>query len=167
LCRAEGYERGWIAGGTAAAEADYNAAVAASFAQWGLTMPGAYLSGPANYASGAGVPGNIGAGTAPYDNFSAAAGNVQDAATTTKLSRIALQRWLAAYPNGDQGWAEWRRTGVPNLKGTRFATNSGKQIPRRYVYGVPDYNYNNAQVKAAAARLTGGDTQDAKMWWDN
>jgi len=167
LCRAEGYERGWIPGGTAAAEADYNAAVAASFAQWGIAMPGTYLSGGANYNTGAGVLGNIGAGNAPYDNFRAASNNVQDAATPTKLSRIHLQRWLAAYPNGDQGWAEWRRTGVPNLKGTRFATNAGGQIPRRYVYGVPDYNYNNAQVKAAAARLTGGDTQDAKFWWDN
>jgi hypothetical protein len=168
FCRAEGYERGWIPGGTAMAEADYNAGIAASFAQWGVAMPGTYLTaGATSYTAGTGVPGNIGAGSAPYDNFRAADNNVQDAATATKLSRIHLQRWIAAYPNGDQGWAEWRRTGVPNLKGTRFATNSGKQIPRRYVYGVADYNLNNAQVKAAAARLTGGDTQDAKMWWDN
>ena len=181
LARAEGYERGWIAGGSAAAEADYNAAVAASFAQWGVAMPGTYLSGPAGYALGAGVPGNIGAGSAPYDNFRAASNNVQDASTfvdllpagqdandiyLSKLKRIALQRWVAAYPNGDQAWSEWRRTGVPNLKGTRFATNAGGQIPRRYVYGVPDYNLNNAQVKLAAARLTPGDTQDAKIWWD-
>ena len=167
LCRAEGYERGWIAGGTAAAETDYNVAIALSFAQWGVTMPAGYLIGPASYTAGAGVPSNIGAGSAPYDNFTAAAGNVQDAATTTKLSRIALQRWISSYPNGDQAWSEWRRTGVPNIKGTRFATNAGKQIPRRYVYGVNDYNFNNAQVKAAAARLAGGDTQDSKFWWDN
>ena len=166
LCRAEGYERGWIAGGTALAEADYNTAIALSFAQWGLTMPASYLTGAANYNTGAGVPGSIGAGTAPYDNFRAADNNLQDAATPTKLSRIHLQRWIAAYPNGDQAWSEWRRTGVPNLKGTRFATNAGKQIPRRYVYGVNDYNFNNEQTKAAAARLPGGDTQDSKFWWD-
>ncbi|MBK7375215.1 MAG: SusD/RagB family nutrient-binding outer membrane lipoprotein [Chitinophagaceae bacterium] len=166
LTRAEGYERGWIPGGTAAAEADYNAAIAASFDQWGVAMPGGYLSGPANYNTGGGVPGNIGAGTAPYDQFRAADNNVQDAATTSKLARIALQRWVAAYPNGNEGWAEWRRTGVPNLKGTRFATNAGKQIVRRYVYGVNDYSLNNAQTKAAAARITGGDTQDGRVWWD-
>lgn len=166
LTRAEGYERGWIAGGTANAEADYNAAIAASFEQWGVTLPGAYLAGPASYTSGGGVPSNVGAGTAPYDQFRAADNNVQDAATTSKLSRIALQRWLAAYPNGNEGWAEWRRTGIPNLKGTRFATNAGKQTPRRYVYGVNDYSLNNEQVKAAAARITGGDTQDGRVWWD-
>lgn len=166
LTRAEGYERGWIAGGTAAAEADYNAAIAASYEQWGISVPAGYLTGPASYTSGGGVPGNIGAGTAPYDNFRAADNNVQDAATPTKLSRIALQKWLAAYPNGNEGWAEWRRTGVPNLKGTRFATNAGKQIPRRYVYGVNDYSLNNEQTKAAAARITGGDTQDGRVWWD-
>ncbi len=168
LCRAEGYERGWIAGGTLAAEADYNAAIAASFAQWGVAMPGSYLIGAANYNTGVGVGSNIGAGSAPYDQFRVADNNVQDASTPTKLSRIALQRWLAVYPNGDQAWAEWRRTGVPNVKGTRFATNAGKQIPRRYVYGVNDYNFNNAQTKAAAAKiLPAGDTQDGRVWWDN
>ena len=165
LARAEAYERTWITG-PSSAEADYNAAVAASFEQWGVTMPAAYLTGPANYQSGAGVPTNIGAGSAPYDQFRLADNNVQDAATPNKLARIALQRWIAAYPNGNEGWAEWRRTGVPNLKGTRFATNAGKGIPRRYVYGVNDYSLNNEQTKAAAARITGGDTQDGRVWWD-
>lgn len=165
LARAEAYERNWITG-PSSAEADYNAAIAASFEQWGVALPAGYLSGPANYQSGAGVPSNVGAGTAPYDQFRAADNNVQDAATPNKLARIALQRWISAYPNGNEGWAEWRRTGVPNLKGTRFATNAGKQIPRRYVYGVNDYSLNNEQTKAAAARITGGDTQDGRVWWD-
>ncbi len=166
LARAEAAERGWIAGGTAAAKADYDAAVALSFAQWGVAMPGTYLSSAADYNTGIGVPSNIGAGSAPYDNFRAASSNVQDAATTTPLQRIHLQRWLAAFPNGNEGWAEWRRTAMPNLKGTRFATNTSKQIVRRYVYGVNDYNFNNAQTQAAAALITGGDTQDGRVWWD-
>lgn len=165
LARAEAKERLWIAGGTGGAEADYNAGIAASFAQWTVTMPAGYLAGPANYNTGAGVPGSIGAGTAPYDNFRAADNNVQDAATPTKLARIALQRWIAGFPNGDEGWAEWRRTGVPNLKGTRFASNTSKQIVRRYVYGNTDYGLNNANTVEAATRI-GGDTQDTKVWWD-
>ncbi len=172
LTRAEGYQRGWIAGGPAAAEADYNAAVAASFAQWEVTMPAAYLAGPANYNTGAGVPaapgsGGIGASPAPYDNFRVASNNVQDALTPTQLSRIALQLWLASFPIGNEAWAQWRRTGVPNLKGTRFATSATGKIVRRYVYGVNDYNFNNEQTKAAAARIAGGDTQDGRVWWDN
>lgn len=162
LTKAEAIERGWVPGTTTDAEAAYNAGIAASFAEWGVAMPSTYTSGPANYSSGAGVASNIGAGSAPFDQFRAADNNVQDAITSTKLQRIALQRWLAAYPNGNEGWAEYRRTGVPNLKKTRFATGAFVQ---RYVYGVNDYNFNNAQTKAAAARLTGGDVQDAKIWW--
>ncbi len=164
LVRAEGVERGWITGN---AETDYNAGITASFAQWGLTIPAGYLAGPANYNTGAGVPGSIGAGTAPYDQFRAADGNVQDAATPTKLTRIALQRWIAGFPNGNEGWAEFRRTGVPNLKTTRFKTGP---FVRRYVYGNNDYNLNNANTKEAAARITGGttagDVQDGRVWWD-
>jgi hypothetical protein len=163
LAVAEAKERGWIAGGTGGAEADYNAAIAASFDQWGIPMPGTYLSGGANYNTGAGVPGSIGAGTAPYDNFRAADGNIQTAATTTKLQRIALQRWICAFPNGNEGWAEQRRTGVPDLRTTRFKTGP---FVTRYVYANNDYGLNNANTVEAAARI-GGDKQDVKVWWDN
>ncbi|MGB4844972.1 MAG: SusD/RagB family nutrient-binding outer membrane lipoprotein [Ferruginibacter sp.] len=161
LASAEGKERGWIPG---SASADYAAGVAASFQQWGLTMPAAYLTGGANYAAGAGVPGSIGAGAAPYDNFRVASSNIQDAATTTALQRIALQRWIAAFPNGNEGWAEFRRTGVPNLKTTRF--NTGPFV-RRYVYGNTDYGLNNANTLEAVGRIAGGDKQDSHVWWDN
>ena len=170
LARAEAKERLWIAGGTLGAEADYNAAIQASFDEWGVAMPGAYLTGGANYAAGAGVPTSIGAGSAPYDNFRKLLGptppaedNLQDAATPTKLSRIALQRWICAFPNGNEGWAEQRRTGVPNLTTTRFKT--GKFV-LRYVYGNSDYGLNNANTVAAAAAI-GGDVQETKVWWDN
>ncbi len=163
LARAEAKERLWIGGGTAGAEVDYNAGIAASYAQWGLTVPGTYLAGGANYNTGAGVPTSIGAGTAPYDNFRAASSNLQDAATTTKLARIALQYWIAAFPNGDDGWASWRRTGVPNLQTTRFKT--GPYV-LRWVYGANDYSLNNAATVAAAAAI-GGDKQETKVWWDN
>lgn len=162
LAMAEAQERGWIPGGTAAAMASYNAGVSASFEQWGITMPVAYMAGGANYNTGAGVPGSIGAGTAPYDNFRASSGNLQDAATPSKLQRIALQRWIAGFPNGNEGWAVQRRTGIPNLKTTRFATGA---FVTRYAYGSSDYGLNNANTVAAAASM-GGDTQDTKVWWD-
>ena len=178
LARAEAKERGWIAGGTAGAEADYNAGLQASFDEWGVAMPGTYLTGGANYALGVGQPASIGAGTAPYDNFRAADNNLQDANTfvdlppagqdandifLSKLRRIALQRWVCAFPNGNEGWAEQRRTGVPNLTTTRFKT--GKFV-MRYVYGNTDYGLNNANTVAAAAAI-GGDVQETKVWWDN
>jgi Starch-binding associating with outer membrane len=162
LAAAEAKERGWITGGTSAA-ADYAAGVANSFEEWGLSVPGTYFAGGANYAAGAGVPTSIGAGTAPYDNFRAASNNLQDASTPTPLSRIALQRWICAFPNGQEGWAEQRRTGVPNLRTTRFNTSP---FVTRYVYGNTDYGLNPANTAAAAASI-GGDLQDTKVWWDN
>jgi hypothetical protein len=163
LALAEGIERGWTTSTAyATAEAAYNAGITANFAEWGLAIPATYLSGPANYNTGIGVPTNIGAGAAPYDNFRAASNNVQDANTTTKLQRIALQRWLAAFPNGNEGWAEQRRTSMPNLKTTRFATGP---FVLRYNYGANDYSSSNAATTAAAAAIPGGDKQDSKIWW--
>ncbi len=161
LARAEAKERGWIAG---SAEADYNAGITASYDEWGVAVPPAYLTGPANYNAGAGVPGSIGAGTAPYDNFRATPdNNLQNAATPDKLKRIALQYWLAAFPNGNEGWASQRRTGIPFLTETRFKT--GKFV-NRYTYGSNSYALNNANTTAAATAI-GGDVQETKVWWDN
>jgi hypothetical protein len=159
LAAAEARERGWIT--TGSAQTYYNDGVTVAFAQWGLTVPGTYLTtGPANYLTGAGAPGNVGANT--FGSIPAS----QNAATPNALARIALQYWLAAYPNGNEAWANWRRTGVPNLQATTFATNAGGQIPRRYVYGVNEYATNPAQLAIAVGRLSGGDTQDARVWWD-
>ncbi len=163
LAKAEALERGWIPSATyGTAEAAYNAGIAASFDEWGVPLPGTYLAGAANYNAGGGVASNVGGAAAPYDNFRAASNNVQDAITDTKLKRIALQMWLAAYPNGNDGWAIFRRTGVPNLKTTRFATGP---FVVRYVYGANDYSANNDNTKAAATLLPGGDKQESRFWW--
>ena len=161
LTVAEGMERGWItAAGTATI---YSQAIAESFAQWGALGAAAYAAGTAaNYTTGVGGGSNIGSNI--YGSIVGA-----DAITTTPLQRIQLQRYLAEYPNGVQGWSEWRRTGVPNLKPTTFATNSdaGKTIPRRYTYfTTTDYGLNPAQLAIAIARLTGGDKMNSRIWWD-
>lgn len=159
LSVAEAVERGWVAGNS---ETAYNSGVTASFGEWGLAVPANYLTtGAANFQTGNGVPA-IGQNPAPYDAIPAA----QNAVTNTRLKRIQLQRWLACFPNGNEGWAEWRRTGIPDLRPTRFATNAGGQIPRRLVYGTSEYSVNPTQVAAAVARLAGGDTQDSRVWWD-
>lgn len=160
LAWAEGLQLGWATNGTA--QAAYEAGVAASFGEWGVIMPATYLTtGPANFAGGSGVAA-IGQNAAPWDAIPAS----QNASTPTPLKRIQLQRWLATYPNGNEGWSEWRRTGVPDLKPTRFSTNSSHQIPRRYVYGVNEGSTNPVKLAIAVARITGGDTQDGRVWWD-
>lgn len=160
LAWAEGLERGWATNGSA--QTAYEAGITASFGEWGVAMPAGYLtSAAANYSSGTGVA-SIGQNAAPWDAIPAA----QNASTNTPLKRIQLQRYIAAFPNGNEGWAEWKRTGVPDLKPTRFATSSSKQIPRRFVYGTGEGSTNPAQLAIAVGRLPGGDTQDSKVWWD-
>lgn len=83
------------------------------------------------------------------------------------MTRIQLQQYIAFFPDGLQAWSNWRRTGVPDLEPTIFATNSSKQITRRYTYGTIEENRNPDQLKIAVARIPGGlDSQDARVWWD-
>lgn len=139
LAQAEARQRGWITSGPSAEEL-YKMAIMASWDEWGLdweqeTFDTYYGNADINFAGG------------------------------DELEKIATQRYIAMYPNGSQAWFEWRRTGFPTLVPTPSATNSSKQIPRRYVYGLRQYSLNEANVTAAAAAM-GGDTQDSRVWWD-
>ncbi|MBU6307101.1 MAG: SusD/RagB family nutrient-binding outer membrane lipoprotein, partial [Bacteroidetes bacterium] len=138
LLRAEAADRGWT---TENMGALYQAGVEISFQQWGLAAPaGSYFAQP-----------NV-ALTSP-------------AGTGANIRNIAIQQYVAAYPDGLRGWSIWRRTGFPTLTPAQDATNSSRQIPRRYTYGQTSYASNTAAVTAAAAAI-GGDTQDTKIWWD-
>lgn len=136
FARAEAAEIGW----TSENAADlYNQAVTAGLEQWGY--------------SGAQISTYLGQSSVAYG-------------ASDHLRKIGTQKWIAMYPDGMQAWAEWRRTGFPVLTPAEYATNSTKQIPRRFVYGTGEYGTNNDAVKEAAARIQGGDTQDSRMWWD-
>ncbi len=142
FARAEAKQIGWTTvntNETMTAEELYKAGVRASYEQWGLTVAQAdtYLGGT----------------------------NVDFLTGTNQLYKINLQRYIALYPDGLQGWSEVRRTGVPTLTPAIDALNGGF-IPRRFVYGSNDYNTNAANLKAAVALLTDGDTEKSRVWWD-
>jgi Starch-binding associating with outer membrane len=139
LGRAEAADRGWT---TEVAATILQNGVTVSFEQWGLAAPAA------SYFTQTGVA------------FTAASG------TGANIQQIAIQRYLATYPDGEQGWNIWRVTGYPLLTPAPDAINSSKKIPRRNTYGQNEYGSNGQNVKAAAALLPGGDIQDAKIWWD-
>jgi hypothetical protein len=170
LALAEGLQRGWVTTGDLASpytdEEAYRAGIKMSYLQWGLSASDADLqitNTQTNYNTGTGGGINIG-DDATYHAIVGAS-----AQTTTKLQRIQLQRFIAHYPDGIQGWSEWRRTGVPNLKPTAYATNATEngQIPRRYVYATNEYSLNPNGVAGGLSDLTGsGDRMDSRMWWD-
>ena len=165
LAKAEAAERGWLPGLTTVdAQAFYNDGIDKSFAQWGIGASGAAVYGTGNagnYLTGTGAGSTV-IGQNSFNSIPATA----NATTDTKLKRIWLQQYIAAYPDGLQGWSNWRRTGFPNIAPTTFATNTSKQIPRRYTYGATEYAINAAGVASGLPDLSAGDTQDSRIWWD-
>lgn len=161
LAQAEAVQRGWLTIAGKTAQTLYEAGVTASFDQWGASGAATYigLGGPANFLTGSGGGNNIGANT--YGSVVGA-----NAFTTTPLQRIQLQRFIASFGDGIQAWSEWRRTGIPNLTPTTYGTNSPREIPRRYTYGIQEYGTNTANVTEAAARIAGGDKMNSRVWWD-
>ncbi len=137
LARAEAADRGWTAENM---NTRYQEGVNASFAQWNLTPP------VAAYFTQATVVLSAPAGTA------------------ANIRNLAIQQYVAGYPDGLRGWNIWRRTGWPVLTPAPDATNSSRLIPQRYTYGQQSYGSNTANVNAAATAI-GGDNQDTKVWW--
>jgi len=137
LARAEAANRGWT---TESVSSLYSTGINLSFSQWGLTAP-------ANYTAQAAVA--LGA-----------------AGSTDNISKIATQEYIASYPDGLRAWNIWRRTGYPVLTPASAAVNASKLIPRRLAYFPDEYSSNKAAVEAAVVLLPGGDTQDARVWWD-
>lgn len=140
LARAEAADRGWT---TESATNMYQMGIKASFAQWNLPEPAASYFTQANVA------------------LTATAG------TNGNLKQIATQRYLAAFPDGTQGWAEWRRTGYPAITPSPAPLNPAHiTIPRRYTYSQAEASLNSAGLAGAIANLPGGDLQESKVWWD-
>lgn len=86
------------------------------------------------------------------------AGNDKEA----QLEQIITQKWLAVFPNGNEGWAEFRRTDYPRLnnhlsnKDTDIA--NGKFI-KRVGYSTDEYAYNIENVPQNV-------NQSTRVWWD-
>jgi hypothetical protein len=133
--QAEAAERGWIAGDPADL---YARGIAAAMERLGVPQADidAYLAGPRVVYAG----GQAG------------------------LEQIALQKWIALFGNGPEAFAEWRRTGIPELQPGPDAQNDGR-IPVRLHYPARELLLNRAEVEAAIARQ-GGATINSPVWWD-
>lgn len=118
----------------------YEKGIKASFATWGVEDQAD------DYLAGAGVA---------YDG---------------SLEQIMTQKWIANWTVAHESWADWRRTGYPNLtigpKGRRDA------MPIRMMYGNEEKNRNNTNYLDAIENLVetdqtatdGKDSSWSKMW---
>lgn len=83
----------------------------------------------------------------------------------TELQKIITQRWLAAFPDGQEAWNIWRSTGFPILTP---APGTGLQIPKRFAISQNHFDLNNINTNAIATVYTVAgepDSQYAVPWW--
>lgn len=166
--RAEGALRGWAMGGTA--KDFYNQGVTMSFAENGIT--GTSVASYLADATDVPVQFTDEGGSNSTSTVPSAIQILWDdaAAFETNLERIITQKWIALYPDGPEGWAEFRRTGYPKLLPVVSNQSSGTvntdiQV-RRIPYPQSEYTNNNAGVLVGVSKLGGLDNGGTKLWWD-
>ncbi|WP_156308720.1 SusD/RagB family nutrient-binding outer membrane lipoprotein [Sphingobacterium endophyticum] len=87
-----------------------------------------------------------------------------------KLERIITQKWISMFPDGDEAWSEYRRSGYPiifpvvvNYSNNTIPTDPGI---RRMPYPEREYNSNSGAVTEAVKMLGGPDNGGTRLWWD-
>ena len=91
-----------------------------------------------------------------------------------KLEKIMIQKWIALYPNGQEAWSEYRRTGYPKLHSvvTNYSNSeidSEVGIRRmRFPTNKSTSAEDIANLESARKLLRGGlDKAGTRLWWDN
>ncbi len=82
------------------------------------------------------------------------------------IKQIHFQKWISIFKEGEEVWAECRRTDVP-LMGVAVGSpyTSHNRPPFRYPYPTSEFNLNGANINA----VTGGIIDyfwGQQMWWD-
>ncbi len=163
--RAEGALRGWDMGGTA--QHFYERGISVSFEENNAGSADSYLadavSSPASFSD------NVGS-----DNYTFSTSVVpawsEEAEFEKKLEQIITQKWIALFPDGPEGWSEYRRTGypevIPVVKNSSNGTVDTQVQVRRLPY-TRDEKINNPEgVASGIAALGGQDNGGTKLWWD-
>jgi hypothetical protein len=161
--RAEGALLGWNMGGTA--QQLYEAGITNSLKQWGITDPAVITS----YINSMNTPiaPNDYLNSPPVTNIPVKWG----ATPAIQLEQVALQKWLATFPDGMEAWADYRRSHVLKLYPVANSdnpdiTNTTTQWIRRIPFLDNEKVVNKAAVDAAVNLLGGPDKITTPLWWD-
>lgn len=164
--KAEAGLRGWAGAGDV--KTNYEQGITVSMQQWGINNATAYINDATSKQ-------------ANYTDPKNAANNIQAVSTVTikwdeaatpelKLERIMTQKWLAVFPEGQEAWTEFRRTGYPKLFPVVNNTSNGlidTQIQiRRLPYPSNEYSANGTEVGKAVQSIGGKDNGGVRVWWD-
>ncbi len=90
----------------------------------------------------------------------------------TDLERIGIQRWIAAYTDGFEAWADVRKSGYPASLASGVSDidiyglgDINGDYPTRLQYGNALKDKNGANYQAAVA-TQGPDKQNTKLWFE-
>ena len=85
-------------------------------------------------------------------------------------SQINTQAWILHFHNPAEAWANIRRADFPKLTppdpNGKNSLIDGKEIPVRLCYPQAENKDNQAECDAAKARVEGGYSWNARLWWD-
>lgn len=166
--RAEGALRGWNMG-SQTAQKYYEDGVTLSFKE-----NKADDSSLSDYLSSENLPANY-VDAAYSSNSKNAVSTItvkwnEAAQFEESLERIITQKYIALYPDGQEAWSEYRRTGYPKIfEATYVQTDSevsGKTGPTRIPYSNKEYTDNLENVQKAVEMLGGPDNGATRLWWD-
>ncbi|WP_158858055.1 SusD/RagB family nutrient-binding outer membrane lipoprotein [Lunatibacter salilacus] len=87
--------------------------------------------------------------------------------TGRELEQINTQYWVATFLHGPESWANFRRSGFPELSPNTFGGSDlqTEDFIRRLSYTDAESNVNAANVQAAISRQ-GPNIMDTRVWWD-
>lgn len=160
--RAEGALYGWNMGG-GTAQSYYESGIRNSFLQWGITED------PTWYIESESLP------IAPEDFLNSPPMTdipVKFGATLEiQEEQIATQKWIALFPDGMEGWADYRRSHKVKLypvanSDNPLITNTETQWLRRIPFLLSETQTNSEAVQAAKSLLGGDDNTQTPLWWD-
>ena len=164
--RAEGKQKNWSVGNKSAKEY-YEEGIKLSMEQYGTTMPDNYLT---NTEKPTVSHNNDPRGHAyTISNTVAVAWN--DNNEEENLQRIITQKWIANYPLGLEAWAEYRRTGYPELYPcidnlSPSGVDSKRGMRRlRFPYTEVQNNHSNYQQGVSYLKNGGPDNEATDLSW--
>ena len=94
-----------------------------------------------------------------------------DGTQEENLQKIEIQKWIAHYTDGFEGWADLRKNGYPVEMAQGVSDpiifglgDDNGVLPQRMRYGNAAYNNNGDNLQEAISRQ-GPDVQGTPLWW--
>ncbi|MCX2486402.1 SusD/RagB family nutrient-binding outer membrane lipoprotein [Pedobacter sp. MR2016-24] len=144
---AEAVLRGWYSGATTSVL--YENGLRSAFKQWAIISPTD------------GIISDLQINTYIKYHPLVITGTVED-----QKKQIFTEFWKAVFPDAQEAFSSYRRTGYPALVPNNYVGNATNgQIFRRMLYPLSEQNLNKEGLAAAVARQ-GPDTFLTRIWWD-